>query len=121
MKAVKLVNDRKQTAYNIEEANACQCFNRYVGKLWFDIQRQVKMAPGVCPIAKVSKSLFNNWIFHPSFVLQGYFEAKNVYLDLDQMKAQMFFDGKFATRIILKKGERPLLCKDFEFILEPKN
>lgn len=37
------------------------------------------------------------------------------------MKAQMFFDGKFATRIIMKKAEKPLLCKDFEFILEPKN
>lgn len=88
--------------YTIEDDNACKALNKYVGPLWYDIQRQIGMVPGKCPIKK------------------GVYTSKNLYMDINKMNVKMFFKGKFKTRLRFMRYSRPIFCTDFVILLSEK-
>lgn len=92
-----------KNSYTIEDENACEALNKYVGGLWHDIESQIGILPSECPIKR------------------GRYSGKNVYIDLTKMKIQMFLEGKFKTRIRFMKYSKAVFCKDFTLLLYPKN
>lgn len=88
--------------YTVEEDNACQALNRYIGEFWHDIESQIGMEKGVCPIKK------------------GIYTSNNLYIDLNRLKIQMFLSGKFKSHVRFMRYSKPIFCKDFTILLHSK-
>ncbi|CAH0554896.1 unnamed protein product [Brassicogethes aeneus] len=89
-------NNVKQNAFTLEDNHLCETLNRYVGPLWWDVQKQIGMEPEKCPIKK------------------GNYNISGLYLDLSKMKVQMILEGVFLTRIQFTRKTKTIFCMDFE-------
>ncbi|XP_044256750.1 uncharacterized protein LOC123006381 [Tribolium madens] len=104
MKASRVDKHKTQVnSFVINDSEACTSLNKYVGDLWLNIQTQIGMEPGFCPIKK------------------GNYSVKNLVLDLSKLNVQMILEGVFKTRIIFKNQTKPIYCGDFTIELSPKN
>ncbi|KYB29852.1 hypothetical protein TcasGA2_TC031580 [Tribolium castaneum] len=98
--------DKHKTQVNsfvINDSEACTALYKYVGDLWLNVQAQIGMEPGACPMKK------------------GNYSVKNFVLDLTKLNVQMILEGVFKTRVIFKNQTKPIYCGDFTIELSPKS
>ncbi|GLV38826.1 hypothetical protein CBL_05825 [Carabus blaptoides fortunei] len=85
------------TILNAEEKDPCKLLNDYVGEMWHDMEKQLKIPVGECPLPA------------------GDYELKDYALDFSKMAYQKVPKGQLRLQANATKGDELVLCMDAEF------